>query len=363
MTNADHLMTFPDIARGSAAPSWDFPRSTVAARILLDVAEESGLTRHACLAGTGLRTADLDDPGFEIEAGQEMTIARNLLRRLGDRPGLGVRAGTRYTLGSFGIWGFTMITSPTVRDVARLGTRYAALSFAFIRPIYQEDAAGGRVIYDDSEIPEDVRAFFVERELAKMLTLAPVIVGPRTGFHIETSFDGERASALRQAAPRANVRSGGTRHLIGFSKALLDDRMPQADPVMAQAMQAQCAELLEKRRRRRGIAAHVRARILAQLNDPPGMEQIARQLNVEARTLRRKLIAEGTSYRELTDEVRSTIADELLGDGHLTVQEVASRLGYHDAAAFSRAFKRWTGDRPGRIGRKKALLAGREKGL
>ncbi|MGH3967314.1 MAG: AraC family transcriptional regulator ligand-binding domain-containing protein, partial [Mycobacterium sp.] len=206
MTTPDPLMSFPDIMSETSFPSWDHTRSAVAARILVEVGQKHGLPPEAALTGTGLLRSELLDPGTEIEAGQELSIARNLLRRLGDRPGLGVEAGSRYTLGSFGIWGFTLITSPTVRDLARLGTRYSALSFAFIRPVYQEDETGARVIYDDTEIPNDVRAFFVERELAKMLTLAPVIVGARPGFRIETSFDGDRAAALQRLSPRADIR-------------------------------------------------------------------------------------------------------------------------------------------------------------
>jgi len=43
----------------------------------------------------------------------------------------------------------------------------------------------------------------------------------------------------------------------------------------------------------------------------------------------------------------STVADELLVSAGLTVSEVAYRLGYHDAAGFTRAYKRWTGTTPG----------------
>ncbi|BAX96196.1 transcriptional regulator [Mycobacteroides stephanolepidis] len=327
---------------------WDHTRSAIAARILVELGEECGVAESAMLAGSGLRRIDLDDPETQIEAGQELAIARNLLRRNGDRPGLGARAGGRYTLGSLGIWGFTMVTSPTVRDLAKLGTRYAALSFAFIRPDYIEDAQYGRVVYDSTDIPADVRGFFVERELAKILALEPVIVGARPGFHVETSFGDERAAALRRLAPHREVRTGHPQDALVFNRSLLDDAMPQSDPVTARAMEAQCARLLEQRRQRRGAAAEVRAKMLAQLQEPLAMDKIAHQLDMEERTLRRKLTAEGTSFRELADEVRSTIAVELLADGHLTVEEVAVRLGYHDASGFSRAFKRWTGQRPGR---------------
>lgn len=355
-------MSFPDMMDSIAAPSWDHTRSVVAARILVEVGEQHGVTARAVLSGTGLRSADLQDPELEIEAGQELAIARNLLRRLDDRPGLGVEAGRRYTLGGLGVWGFALLTSPTVRDMVRLGTRYAGLSFAFIRPVYLERADAARVVFDDSEIPDDVRAFFVERELAKLLVLAPAVIGNRYGFHVETAFTGGRALALRRIAGGNPVVSDAGEHALVFAGELLDKALPQADPVTGRALEAQCAELLQRRQRRRGIGAHVRSRLLSQLDRQLGIEQIAAEMHVDERTLRRKLAAEGTSFRELADEVRSTMALELLGDGQLTIQEVAARLGYHDAAAFSRAFKRWTGERPGEFRTTTAVASGGRTG-
>jgi AraC-like DNA-binding protein len=64
------------------------------------------------------------------------------------------------------------------------------------------------------------------------------------------------------------------------------------------------------------------------------------------RTLRRHLVAEGTSFQELRDEVREQLAVELLGDLGLSVTEVARRLGYAETSAFSHAFKRWRGVSP-----------------
>lgn len=342
-------MSYPDMTNGPAteAPLWDHTRSVVAARILVEVGEEQGVAPATALAATGLRRSDLLDPNLAIEAGQEMAIARNILQRLGFPPGLGCRAGARYTLGSLGLWGFALATSPTVGDLVRLGTRYSALSFAFIRPVYLDEPACVRVRYEDDEIPEDVRDFFVERELAKLLVLAPAVFGGIAGFHVETKFEDRRVAALQQISGGCDVLPGSTDHALVFTRDILNKPLPQADPVTAQVFEAQCAELIKRRQRRRGSAAQVRGRILAQLKDPPGIEDVAHQMHIEERTLRRKLAAEGTSFRELVDEVRSTMAAELLIEAQLTVEEVAVRLGYNDAAAFSRAFKRWTGERPG----------------
>lgn len=75
------------------------------------------------------------------------------------------------------------------------------------------------------------------------------------------------------------------------------------------------------------------------------MVDIASELGVDERTLRRRLTAEGTSYRALLDEVRATLAGELLGSG-LTVEETARRLGYSETSAFTHAHTRWHGGPP-----------------
>lgn len=64
------------------------------------------------------------------------------------------------------------------------------------------------------------------------------------------------------------------------------------------------------------------------------------------RTLHRRLVDEGTSYRELVEAVRHTLAVEHLKSARFSVNEVAFRLGYTDIANFRRAFKRWEGVPP-----------------
>jgi AraC-like DNA-binding protein len=74
---------------------------------------------------------------------------------------------------------------------------------------------------------------------------------------------------------------------------------------------------------------------------------IARQLRLSPRTLHRRLLAEGTGFKALLEIVRRDLARAWVEKGSLPLAEIAFRLGYSDAAAFSRAFKRWTGRSPG----------------
>jgi len=55
---------------------------------------------------------------------------------------------------------------------------------------------------------------------------------------------------------------------------------------------------------------------------------------------------EGVSFRALTEEVREALAEEFLQSSHLSLEEIADRLGYAEASSFIHAFKRWKGHPP-----------------
>ncbi|WP_211153216.1 helix-turn-helix domain-containing protein [Nocardia farcinica] len=77
-----------------------------------------------------------------------------------------------------------------------------------------------------------------------------------------------------------------------------------------------------------------------------GPDEVARALHLSTRTMRRRLGEAGTSYQILRDEVRETLAEQMLGTGALSVHDVAIRLGYAESASFIHAFKHWKGVRP-----------------
>jgi AraC-like DNA-binding protein len=79
---------------------------------------------------------------------------------------------------------------------------------------------------------------------------------------------------------------------------------------------------------------------------PVRIGEVARALGCSRQTLYRRLKAEGVTFVELLDGLRRRIALRLVRDEGLPVKETAWRLGFSDPAAFSRAFKRWTGMSP-----------------
>lgn len=106
-----------------------------------------------------------------------------------------------------------------------------------------------------------------------------------------------------------------------------------------------------RNRRTAGRENSVRRRVEAEL-DPLlasgviRIERVARALGCSRQTLYRRLKAEGLTFAQVLDDLRRRRALKLVRDHALSVKEIAWRLGFSDPAAFSRAFKRWTGKSP-----------------
>jgi len=143
------------------------------------------------------------------------------------------------------------------------------------------------------------------------------------------------------------VRYEADRTAVIMTRDILDQPLAAADPHTARMCVQQCEDLLDQRRRRQGPAGTVRMRLLQNPGSIPSMSEIADEFHITTRALHRRLALDGTSYRALVDEVRDTIAGELLSGG-LTVEEVANRLGYSETASFTHAFTRWRGVPPSR---------------
>lgn len=334
---------------------WAVPRGTEGVRIMVEGAVAQGMTTTRCLAGTGIQPPDLADENAQIWAHQEFAVIRNLLAELGDLPGLGAGIGAYSTIGRTGVIGFMMLAGPTVRAALERAIPYLALSPTHLRFALEEGDGVVYAVAADDAIPPDVRAFVVERDLAG---LAVAFRGAQIDLQlvgIETTLGPASAALLAEAwrlEPAAVVSRCATNRLV-IPRARLDERLPQADENTARLFEQQCREVLDARLARVGVAGQVRSRLRHERGDWPSMAVLAADLHVDERTLRRRLTAEGTSFRRLVDEVRHGRALELLGQG-AAVSEVARELGYSETATFTRSFTRWEGVSPSRL---------RERGL
>jgi len=93
-------------------------------------------------------------------------------------------------------------------------------------------------------------------------------------------------------------------------------------------------------------AAIVRRLLIHSAGNFLSISEVAEQLHVTERTLRRRLAAEGTDFRTIFDDIKNTLAQNYLRKTSLSVVEIADLLNYAEATNFHRAFQRWNSTTP-----------------
>jgi len=193
---------------------------------------------------------------------------------------------------------------------------------------------------------------FIVGQIASMLAAISNGGAAPSAIHLAEATDAELA-ALTSALAKAGVRSTPTVQRaattsLEFAAPGLDAPLPRRDPDLACYFDEQLAPHRDRSARaaaRRAVEDHLARGAL------PTEERIAEALQTSCRSLRRHLAQEGTSLRQLLDEVRLDRAAVELAHGEDSLSDLAAALGFSDQTAFTRAFARWTGRSPGAVRR------------
>lgn len=145
---------------------------------------------------------------------------------------------------------------------------------------------------------------------------------------------------------RAPVRFNQEIAALVFPARDLDLRVTGADPLL----RAMLEERINQLRSSAGseFSDDIRRLLRTRLtSNRCSADDIADLLAMHRRTMNRRLQG-GMGYRALTNQVRFEIARQLLEDTEVALSQIAAALGYSEASAFTRAFRRWSGETPTR---------------
>lgn len=131
-----------------------------------------------------------------------------------------------------------------------------------------------------------------------------------------------------------------------FSNAYLAKPLKQNEQTLKRFLRHPALALMSLDYRHSSWGAKVREILRRDLADMPELNEVSELLHVHPQTLRRRLAAEGSSYKELKNQLRRDTALHYLGKRSLSIEEVAHRAGFSESSAFIRAFKGWTGVTP-----------------
>lgn len=325
-------------------------RSATSLRFLCEVAVERGVPLHEALAGTGLTGDDLEQASTQIRLSQELRTIENVIERSGKCVGLGAAVGRRMHAHSFGIWGFAILTSPTLREAIVTAIDYIKLSLVISDLTLEESKDRAHLRFDMSGLPESVRPFVAERHAVVTMTFIEELMRDlaKDEYILRTTASDETHSIELGKILRIRVTTNEVFDALEFPSAWLDAPLEKSDPTTLTYCLDQCEALMAKlATSATQWSQRVKDTVIQDISTERKIDEVAEKLSVTGRTLRRRLTDEGTNFRELYTDTRLEIARELLEQTGLNVETVSWRVGYAEPASFVRAFSRKFGLTPG----------------
>ncbi|MCP2260741.1 AraC-type DNA-binding protein [Streptoalloteichus tenebrarius] len=317
-------------------------------------ARRRGLAVDALLTAAGIAPVLLSQPRARVTPDQFARLVKKLWDALDDEfLGFGAVRGRR---GTFATMGLLAVHSPDLGTALRRASAFYAL-FADEEPVRLDVEGDTARLVTRLSMVDDPEHFLTESVLVIAHRFANWLVRTRIPLLL-AEFD------YPQPAHRAEYdlifgcpqEFGAPRTAISFAATHLDRPVLQDEASLAGFLHRSPADLLARRDYGSTTGARVHTLLARAVHAGaagpggaglPGLEQVATRLSVSPQTLRRQLREEGTAFSRIKDQVRRDAAVAALVAGRESIEELAVRLGFSEASAFHRAFRRWTGASPG----------------
>jgi len=319
---------------------------------LVEVLGEQGIAPAASLSGTGLSPESLADPETLTSVRQYITVCRNALQ-LSKTPETPFRTGSRIPLSAYGMYGFALVCSPTIREYFQVAVKYHRLATPLLSMSWREEGDYASWIFPMSAAvkhPDSLMRFLVEQQLAQLSTHLKAVIQSDTYLPVLAmlSYSAPNHTYLYERYLGCPVQFGQPMSKLVYPKSILSAKPHMAHGLTSKILQDTCDRILGEVKTSTGVAGEVYQIIASTPGHSPSMESVAGQICTTVRTLNRKLGAEGTSFTQILDDVRFNLASEYLRTTELNIDDISELVGFSDAANFRHAFRRWTGSTPAR---------------
>jgi AraC-like DNA-binding protein len=325
------------------------------AKAFLDFAVKKGANRRQLLETAHLSSDELKEADNRVPFASYMTLMTTAIDACNE-PALALHFGEAVRLQDISIVGLVghCETAAEARDQANRFGRLAvddgsgdtSHGVAFVRD--------GRNVW--LNFPG---ALYTDNPLFTESAFARCVCDGRTfaAMHPDRAWPAPKAVSFTHAEPtyraeydrifRMPIQFGRDINAILFGEELLTVQVAPPNQYVSRLVKRQAEGLLQRLESSSSARGQVEKLLIPILHTgEANIEVVARKLGVSRQTLFRKLKDEGVTFEKILDELRYRLALECLKRERISVNETAYRVGFSDPAAFSRAFKRWTGASP-----------------
>lgn len=319
------------------------------ARAWVDAAVARDVSVSALLERAQLDAHELEDQNLRIPLASLVTLIRSAKELSGD-PALALHLGETIDCADYSVASMLSYACETVADALAQRNRYgrlmADLEFEG-HDRYLLERTADRVWLIDTrrnpnEIPELTEAFFARVASASRQQRETPFLLAAHFTHAEPTYRAEYERIFR-----VPLVFGSDRNALLMDAAWLEQRIAVTPRYVFGILSAHAEALLASLEGAKTCRGRVEGLLMPILHTgEASIALIAGKMGLSRQTLFRRLRTEGVTFERLLDELRHRLALSYLQGERVSVNETAYLVGFSDPAAFSRAFKRWTGSSP-----------------
>ncbi|MBJ6136256.1 AraC family transcriptional regulator [Marinobacter litoralis] len=330
----------------SVSNTQDLGMPAIYLHTLAELLHTIGVDERDLIQRVGLDPARLKSTDLRVSEAQAAEFVTRAIVESGE-PGLGILLARELELPLHGALGTAVMSSRTLEEALELVTRYLTLRVPHLK--VEKHMAGSSVWYAincEAQLGS-ILSFILDAVLFGCISMGTQLLGTTLpGLRIMRR--GPEPSHFHRFRRMIGVpvEFGASEDALVVPISHLSHPTRFSNQHLAETSREECEQALQQLEEVSGVASKVRRVIEASHPFPPKLARAASTLFVSERTLKRRLQEEGASFQSLVDEVRLERAQDLLENTTMNLTQIADALGYADAANFTRAFKRWTGNSP-----------------
>lgn len=347
----------PDLSRVhlKSTDRLNLRRSIYSINILIEYAKQYHIPAEVLLYGSTISIRDLDDPELYITPEEELKIFRRAISLIPD-PKMGLEIGKMHNVSAMTRVAIPAMFCETFLDALRMLVKYIELTQTYFK--YELIVKNDLVITSCDELiePGDLMRFLCERDMVSSYTLCNNILGtPLILKEIRVTYPRPEYAKAYQDIFHCPTLFNADKYQMMWDKKFLSTRLPLANALTKNIYEKECKRAYARLHEQKSTLDKIQQELLFPHGETPCFDKLARRLNMSVRTLRRHLSAEGVTFKAFISEVKKKKALELITSSDMSVETIASELGYRDVTNFYHAFKQWTGTTPSNYRNTKSL--------
>ncbi len=354
----------------STAPFADIPIPFVTVTNWVRAARLCGIDIEAIFHQEGIDTASLHPETSTVSRDTMQRLMQRCVedtRRVGSPLHFPIVLGETFAFEYMSDVETFITTSATLRDATRALEWIPPLINPYMKFSLSERGNEARIALHFNVPDEsfDRTWAFTEGVMATTIKFSRMLLGGSAMIdHITLRHPRHDKADLVEAAFGSPVAWHAPLDAIWFDRALLDQPLRGAFPVLhEQAAQRLAQKVAQRTEQPRTAEGHSQGQALIKqieraFHDKPrlmglGLEALAEELGVHARTLQRRLKDVNDSHSAIQGRVRYKLAQQWLQDEALAIEDISDRLGFSDRRSFTQAFTRWSGVTPSQYRRQR----------